>query len=58
VDAEGRELLHGRELLGEEWLAKWRRSDAQAPMGIDPDDASWLEAVAAHPQFQTRLVYP
>jgi len=58
VDADGSELMHGRELLGEEWLAKWRRSDAQAPMGIDPGEASWLEAVAAHPQFQTRLVYP
>jgi len=24
VDRDGRELAHGRELLGEEWLAKWR----------------------------------
>jgi len=58
VDAEGRELAHGRELLGEEWLAKWRRSDAQAPMGTDASDASWHQAVRAHPQFQARLVYP
>jgi queuine tRNA-ribosyltransferase len=58
VDGNGRELAHGRELLGEEWLAKWRRSDAQAPLGTDSSDASWLEAVGAHPQFQPRFVYP
>jgi queuine tRNA-ribosyltransferase len=58
VDADGRALLRGRELLGDEWLAKWRRSDAQAPMGTDPSDASWFEAVRGHPQFQPRLVYP
>ena len=58
VDAAGRELSHGRELLGEEWLAKWRRSDAQAPLGTDSSDASWHHAVRAHPQFQTRFVYP
>jgi queuine tRNA-ribosyltransferase len=58
MDAGGRELSHGRELLGEEWLAKWRRSDAQAPMGIDPNDASWHQAVRAHPQFRAQFVYP
>ena len=58
VDAEGRESMHGRELLGEEWLAKWRRSDAQAPLGTDSSDASWHQAVRAHPQFQARFVYP
>jgi queuine tRNA-ribosyltransferase len=58
VDVDGRELAHGRELLGEEWLVKWRRSDAQAPLGTDSSDASWLQAVRTHPQFQTRLVYP
>ena len=42
---------HGRELLGEEWLGKWRRSDAQAPMGAVAGDDSWREAVAEHPQF-------
>jgi len=42
---------HGRELLGEEWLVKWRRSDAQAPMGAAAHDDSWREAVAKHPQF-------
>jgi tRNA-guanine transglycosylase len=45
---------HGRELLGEEWLGKWRRSDAQAPMGVVAHDESWLEAVAKHPQFLVR----
>jgi len=58
VDADGRELAHGRELLGEEWLAKWRRSDAQAPLGTDSSDVSWHQAVRTHPQFQTRFVYP
>jgi len=58
VDPEGRELMHGRELLGEEWLAKWRRSDAQAPLGTDSSDASWHQAVRAHPQFRARFVYP
>jgi queuine tRNA-ribosyltransferase len=43
---------HGRELLGEEWLGKWRRSDAQAPMGVGANDDSWREAVAKHPQFK------
>ncbi len=43
---------HGRELLGEEWLAKWRRSDAQSPMGLDAGDESWREAVNGHPQFR------
>jgi queuine tRNA-ribosyltransferase len=42
---------HGRELLGDEWLGKWRRSDAQAPMGVGTNDDSWRDAVAGHPQF-------
>jgi queuine tRNA-ribosyltransferase len=46
---------HGHELLGQEWLAKWRRSDAQAPFGSPADDMSWHEAVLLHPQFQKRL---
>jgi queuine tRNA-ribosyltransferase len=45
-------LPHGRDLLGAQWLGKWRRSDAQAPFGIDEGDASWLEAVSGHPQFR------
>lgn len=42
---------HGHELLGAEWLAKWRRSDAQAPHGSLLADTSWLDAVREHPQF-------
>jgi len=47
---------HGHELLGEEWLVKWRRSDARVPFGADPEDPSWQEAVSAHPQFRRREV--
>jgi queuine tRNA-ribosyltransferase len=43
---------HGRDLLGDEWLGKWRRSDAQMPMGANTGDESWFEAVAKHPQFR------
>jgi queuine tRNA-ribosyltransferase len=43
---------HGRELLGTEWLLKWRRSDAQAPMGAVDADETWREAVTMHPQFR------
>jgi queuine tRNA-ribosyltransferase len=42
---------HNHELLGAEWLAKWRRSDAQTPFGGLADDASWIDAVFGHPQF-------
>ncbi len=44
---------HERELLGAEWLAKWRRSDAQAPFGSLAEDASWHDAVSGHPQFKS-----
>jgi queuine tRNA-ribosyltransferase len=47
-------MPHDRELLGEEWLGKWRRSDAQAPPGIDTADESWRAAITKHPQFRTR----
>ncbi len=43
---------HDRELLGSEWLAKWRRSDAQAPFGSPEEDVSWRDAVSEHPQFK------
>ncbi|HZE43419.1 MAG TPA: tRNA guanosine(34) transglycosylase Tgt [Steroidobacteraceae bacterium] len=43
---------HDHELLGQEWLTKWRRSDAQAPFGSPADDVSWQEAVLKHPQFR------
>jgi queuine tRNA-ribosyltransferase len=44
---------HDRELLGSEWLARWRRSDAQAPFGSGEEDVSWRDAVSQHPQFRT-----
>ena len=44
-------LPHGRELLGAEWLSKWQRSDAQAPMGAGDADETWHEAVTGHSQF-------
>jgi len=43
---------HGRELLGQEWLAKWTRSDAQVPFGSAEQDDSWRAAILAHPQFK------
>jgi queuine tRNA-ribosyltransferase len=45
-------LPHRRELLGREWLGKWRRSDARTPFGATPEEQSWREAVSGHPQFQ------
>ena len=42
---------HDHELLGAEWLDRWRRSDAQVPFGSLADDASWHDAVIQHPQF-------
>ncbi len=43
---------HGHELLGADWLGKWQRSDAQAPLGTRSDDDAWKKAVAEHPQFR------
>jgi queuine tRNA-ribosyltransferase len=45
-------LPHRRELLGREWLRKWRRSDARTPFGAPPGEERWHEVVSAHPQFQ------
>ena len=44
-------LAHGRELLGSEWLSRWRRSDAQMPLGAGPD-TDWRAAIEGHPQFE------
>ncbi len=41
---------HGHELLGLEWLSKWRRSDAQMPLGAGPG-MDWRAAIEGHPQF-------
>ena len=43
---------HEHELLGQEWLARWRRSGAQTPFGVAAGDVSWHEAVLEHPQFK------
>ena len=43
--------VHGRELLGAEWLEKWARSDARVPMGADEDEDRWHAAVTGHAQF-------
>jgi queuine tRNA-ribosyltransferase len=40
------------ELLGVDWLARWHRSGAQAPLGVAAGDESWRETVISHPQFQ------
>jgi queuine tRNA-ribosyltransferase len=42
---------HEHELLGADWLAKWQRSDAQAPFGSTAQDTSWHDAILLHPQF-------
>src|SRR5277367_1183652 len=42
--------VHNHELLGSEWLSKWRRSDAQMPLGADPE-TDWRAAIEGHPQF-------
>jgi len=43
---------HARELLGAEWLARWQRSGAQTPLGVQVGDESWRTAVMEHPQFR------
>ncbi len=45
---------HGHQLLEEEWLGKWRRSEAQVPAGAAAEDGSWRAAIAEHPQFRAR----
>ena len=44
-------MEHGHNLLAAEWLRRWERSDAQAPLGVDAADESWRAAVSGHPQF-------
>jgi queuine tRNA-ribosyltransferase len=50
--ATGPAREQGRELLGQDWLGKWRRSDAQAPVGSRALDESWRAAIDSHPQFR------
>ena len=52
MTARAAALPHQRVLLGAEWLARWRRSDASAPPGVDADDESWRAAVEGHAQFR------
>jgi queuine tRNA-ribosyltransferase len=52
LSASAAAARHAHELLGQEWLAKWRRSDARTPFGSPADDVSWHEAVLQHPQFK------
>jgi queuine tRNA-ribosyltransferase len=44
--------VHRHQLLGMDWLEKWRRSDAQVPFGTITGEDCWREAVTGHPQFQ------
>ncbi len=47
--------LDGRhELLGEEWLAKWKRSSAQWPVDVvtEQDRAEFEQAILNHEQFR------
>jgi queuine tRNA-ribosyltransferase len=38
------------DLLDASWLGRWERSDAQLPMGADPEP--FKEAIRGHPQFE------
>jgi queuine tRNA-ribosyltransferase len=51
LSARAARTAHGRDLLGQEWLAKWRRSDAQVPFGSVEQDDFWRETILSHPQF-------
>jgi queuine tRNA-ribosyltransferase len=54
LSAQAAATAHNHELLGADWLDKWRRSAAQAPFGGLADDASWRDSIADHPQFNMR----
>jgi queuine tRNA-ribosyltransferase len=42
----------GPKLLGLEWLARWRRSDAKYPAGLDESQrAAFERRIESHPQF-------
>lgn len=51
VTTEALAMNSGRELLGAEWLAKWQRSDAKAPVGANVNEREWERAILDHPQF-------
>jgi queuine tRNA-ribosyltransferase len=44
----------GRELLGEAWLERWRRSEARFPRDVvEGQEADFASRILAHPQFQS-----
>ena len=51
---DARHADHPHELLGQDWLERWNRSDAKTPFGVKEDSAKelWLKRIIAHPQFQ------
>jgi len=43
----------GRDLLGADWLAKWRRSTARFPADLPtPEHPAWEEVILRHEQFR------
>jgi len=43
----------GRDLLGADWLAKWRRSTARFPADLpSPEHPAWEEVILRHEQFR------
>ena len=45
--------------LGEEWLARWRRSDSRYPADLDEAErAAFCRRIEAHRQFAARVVDP
>jgi queuine tRNA-ribosyltransferase len=45
----------GAILLGEEWLTRWKKSDAKVPRGLSKsDELEFEEKIHRHPQFEIR----
>jgi queuine tRNA-ribosyltransferase len=52
-EAAGTEFARRHELLGEEWLGKWRRSAARIPAWLEAGEKDDFEAaLVGHPQFR------
>ena len=46
----------GPKLLAAEWLARWHRSDAKFPAGLDDaHKAAFEQRIESHPQFGQKL---
>jgi len=44
------------QLLGDAWLARWRRSDTQFPKTLpETDRPAFAQSIESHPQFRNRL---